>query len=159
MELTPRQNKCVNRLLSRKGGAVRAVFACTDWFYVSECDLATVAKYKWHINTEGYVRTSFKVDGKNRYLLLHTLILKAKKGQLIDHKDRNKLNNTRDNIRISNHSQNGYNRETKGVRQLSSGNWMARIFVAGKEVSLGTYPTFEWAKKASLEAKKVYGAY
>jgi hypothetical protein len=52
-------------------------------------------------------------DGNARKL--HRVILNATNDQLIDHKDGNGLNNTKENLRVATKSQNGANRKSKGV--------------------------------------------
>ena len=51
------------------------------------------------------------VNRRNSFVLMHRLILAAKRGQRIDHRDRNGLNNQRMNLRFCTQSQNMANRE------------------------------------------------
>lgn len=72
-----------------------------------------------------YVRCNFIQDGKRRKEYLHRLIMDCPSGKVVDHKSRNTLDNTRENLRIVDHSQNMANRGLtkanktgfKGVRQ------------------------------------------
>jgi hypothetical protein len=73
---------------------------------VSDVDFDRINAAKWHLNKHGYVAGYFE----RKMQLMHRVILNAKKGQLVDHKDRNKINNTRDNIRITTASANSHNK-------------------------------------------------
>lgn len=54
----------------------------------------------------------YAVNGKGaKKMFMHRLILGAMKGQKVDHKDGNGLNNLRNNIRTATASQNGANRQ------------------------------------------------
>src|SRR5204863_9695346 len=69
---------------------------------VDDQDFDLVSKFKWFRHKEGYaVSTVTLPDGRKGSLLMHRLILGAKKGQLTDHEDWNRLNNQRYNIRIA----------------------------------------------------------
>lgn len=62
-------------------------------------DLERVLKYKWRYESEwGYVSTGNSI-GKN-YIMLQNFILNIK-GELIDHIDRNTLNNRKNNLKLS----------------------------------------------------------
>lgn len=79
-------------------------------------------------------------------LLMHRIIMDAQTGQLVDHIDRNPLNNQRDNLRICTRAQNAMNRtgrqgvtsQFKGVF-LWEGSWRAQIKADGKIVKLGSF--------------------
>lgn len=76
-----------------------------DYALVDQIDYENVKKYTWGI-LNGYC--SGKVDNKRTYL--HSFILgKAPKGQVIDHLDQNRLNNTRANLRFATLGQNSQN--------------------------------------------------
>lgn len=86
-----------------------------DWRWAS--------KYKWHLRGRGYVSRvkciGRRPDGRTicKTLYLHREILKATKGQQVDHIDRDKLNNRRSNLRFCNNSDNHLN-APKRVRFL-----------------------------------------
>lgn len=84
----------------------------------------------------------------------------------IDHRDTNRSNNRWINLRLATKSQNGANRHPqrnnhsgiKGVRQMRSGRWEARIRINDKPTYLGRYDTAEEAKTAYLKvALKHFG--
>lgn len=80
----------------------------------------------------------------------------------IDHIDGNRANNRITNLRKANRSQNGKNRGLlasnksghTGVRQTSSGTWMASITANGKRLYLGTFRLKEEAVVARNKAER-----
>jgi hypothetical protein len=62
----------------------------------------------WLLPSEGTVTCFFA--GSRKHWILSRLILNAKKGQFVDHRNRNVLDNTRQNLRIVTRSQNQLNR-------------------------------------------------
>ena len=93
------------------------------------------------------------------FLGLDNIVGSTQKGaDVIDHKDRNKLNNCVDNLRITNQSGNHYNRSNvKGYcwRAIPQ-KYQARIRVNYKFISLGYYATEDEARTAYLEGKRKY---
>jgi hypothetical protein len=79
------------------------------------------------------------------------------KTQIIDHIDRNPLNNILTNLRIVSHQQNTFNKISKGYSwSKRDNNWKAQIRVNYKKMYLGSYDTEEEARQAYLEAKAKY---
>lgn len=91
------------------------------------------------------------------FISMHYLVA----GEGYDHKDRNGLNNQRDNLRKATPSQNAANClprgmwKTKGVKRQNR-KWIARITVNQKYIHLGTYDDFNDAAKAYNEAATKY---
>jgi hypothetical protein len=91
---------------------------------------------------------------------MHRVIMSDPQG-MVDHKDRNPLNNQRSNLRCANHSTNGANAGIrsdnksghKGVSYVKSrGNFLAQIRINGKTKNLGRFPTAIEASRAYAEA-------
>jgi len=75
----------------------------------------------------------------------------------IDHIDRNRLNNHISNLRVVTNQQNNFNAGAKGYSWSKIMNsWRARIKINYKEIDLGYFEKEEDARKAYLEAKKIY---
>jgi len=73
----------------------------------------------------------------------------------IDHIDRNKLNNSIENLRVVTHTQNQWNRNGKGY-YFRKGKYAARIIVDGKHKHLGLFETEYEAHQTYLDAKAKY---
>lgn len=123
---------------------------------VSDEDYEWLNVRKWSLNSKGYAVAGFK----EKVLRMHRVIMQAETGQLINHINRNRADNQRENLRFATHGLNSRNR--KGAS--SSGlNWNARyeawyvsikITVEGKlkKISLGYF-------KEEDEASKAYKVY
>ena len=99
----------------------------------------------------GYFRVYL---GKGEYTYLHRLIVNAQKGDIVDHIDRNRQNNTRENLRIVTRATNNYNKEVKnklgrGIYFDKFGNrFRACISHENKTLKLGSFKTLIEAKEA-----------
>jgi len=122
---------------------------------IDAADADFVLSRSWGVMRSPKRRAVYAV-GKSvgvRDKLLHRLLLNAPRHLLVDHIDRNGLNNRRSNIRLCTSSQNQFNRESarpglfKGVYQNRSGFYV-RIGHEGKSLYGGTYPTAEEAARA-----------
>jgi len=91
--------------------------------------------------------------------LHHVIIGKPPKGKMVDHIDRNGLNNRRENLRLTTNSQNQRNSkgsskssQYKGVyRDISNNKWAANIGHEGKVIYIGS---FTCEKEAALAYNK-----
>lgn len=100
---------------------------------------------------------------------MHRLILGAPKGVLVDHRDRNTLNNRRSNLRLASNSQNARNQvsargasEYKGVApyQWSNTPWLAQIGHEGRKIRIGQYETEQQAARAyDCKATEFFGEF
>jgi len=76
---------------------------------------------------------------------------------MIDHIDRDRLNNNIENLRVVTHSQNMCNTDAKGYTfHKATGKYMAEICVDGKKKNLGYFVTENDAHQAYLLAKEKY---
>lgn len=109
---------------------------------VDTADVPCLAAHHWMYHPTGY--TVAAIQGKTVYL--HRFLMAAQRGQLVDHIDGDKLNNTRANLRLVTPRQNTQNQrprrhassQYKGVSQRGS-RWQARIRVNGTQINLGTF--------------------
>ena len=129
-------------------------------FFFDKEDYGIVSNYCWHLSVDGYV-TSNTPTG---LIKLHRLLLDFPKDP-VDHKDRNKLNNRRENLRIVSNRQNALNSSvnknntsgTTGVYFDKSRNkWVAVIKTYGKTIHLGRFVQKEDAIKARLQGELKY---
>jgi predicted ATPase len=73
--------------------------------------------------------------------------------EIVDHKDLNRLNNTKNNLRQSSHAKNlantfNKNEKEKGVYIQKNGFYRSAIVLNKKHISLGNYKTIEEASAA-----------
>ncbi len=78
---------------------------------VDDSDYDYLSQWRWFMDKDGYaVRFIEDASGKTVAVLMHRVILEAKKGELGDHIDRNRKNNQRSNLRITDFRGNSLNR-------------------------------------------------
>lgn len=98
---------------------------------VSADDVYKVEMNSWRLDSHGYAIKSIKENGKTKNISLHHVVYKKpSKGMVIDHINRNKLDNRRENLREVSHSINSANRKINrskdslfrypGVRQIKN---------------------------------------
>jgi hypothetical protein len=125
--------------------------------------LELVKKYKWY-EKNGYVRGAKACD--NNKIFLHRLITNCPNNMVIDHINKDTLDNRLSNLRICTQKDNARNRDYiksnkhVGVKLVASGNYQACITVNYKTIYLGTFSEFECAVQARLDAEiKYFGEY
>jgi len=78
--------------------------------YFDESDRHLIEKYKWNVDSKAKGNIKY-VTSNRRKFRLHRIIMGITDPKImIDHKDRNGLNNTRENLRIATNSQNQMNK-------------------------------------------------
>lgn len=135
--------------------------AAKDGYAIVSLQDQWVEKYKWHKTNSGYAAA--RING--RLITLHRFILEEPSGGEVDHINRNKLDNRRENLRIVDHSTNSFNTDlrstnTSGYRGVSyhkaAKKYAAYITCSGKRQHLGLYLAPEDAYKAYLKARNKY---
>jgi len=97
---------------------------------------------------------------KRKTFYIHRLIAGAKKGEEVDHIDRDKFDNRELNLRISNRSQNAANKKSNGYFEITERKLSKPFRVRLKIEFIGYYETKEEAQKAYREAHiKKYGKF
>ena len=145
----------VKLLVYQNGMVLRFHKGTTNKYIVKGWNLAHC-----HIDDGGYKRLNL---AKKSYKV-HRIIACAFLGydlqndiRVIDHIDRNKLNNSISNLRIVTRQQNNFNTNSKGVRyDKRYNNYQSRICVDGKSFHLGIFQTEDEARQAYLIAKQKY---
>ena len=98
---------------------------------------------------------------------MHRLVTNAPKGKIVDHINRNSLDNRLDNLRVCDQSVNIMNRELlksnksghKGVfwcNNLVTPKWKSKIEIRYKTIHLGYFDTYEEAVIAREQTEKQY---
>lgn len=126
---------------------------------VDNDDYQLLSKHKWtaHVmNGVSYAVRRTKVNGKFTNISMHRVIMNADESVIIDHKNRDGLDNRRANLRIATKSQNAINSKNRiGTSSKYRGvtydkindKWKAYIRVKGKQKTIGR---FDSEKEAAL---------
>lgn len=124
-----------------------------------------VNSYKWCYSNSGYAMRGYREGNKVKTLLMHHLIIGIPlKGYEVDHINRNKLDNRKENLRVIPHSQNMKNQSKRKSKSGYTGVWLhkntgkyeARITVDYKTIYLGVYNTAEEASEIYNQARQKY---
>ena len=144
---------------------------------VSTSVLPIVIEFSWYLGKDGYPVAYRSVDGSirmGRGSKLHIFLLKHrtklyKEKVVIDHINRNKLDNRLDNLRICTPKQNSYNTTRpknskynyKGIRkQGKSGKWIATASKDGSKFEIKDIATEkEAAEIYDVMAEELFGKY
>lgn len=126
----------------------------------SEEDYVPLKQFSWYKSGE-YVKMTSSDWRLHRYVMIELMKKDVPRGMVVDHINRNKFDNRRENLRIIQSSQNSQNRSKSnkasskfhGVCVVKkTGNFRARITDKGKVISIGTFST-------ELEAAAAYDLY
>ena len=116
-----------------------------------------VKDIKWYKGADGYV--------KNKKLgMLHRYLLSASESQVVDHIDRNKLNNRISNLRYCSTAENQMNRSIhknnstglRGIRKTPSNKYRVDIGVNNKKIYIGIFESLQDAIAARQQAEIDY---
>lgn len=122
-------------------------------------DYASLARYKWDINSQGYAQRRARNAGARKTVFVHREVVGAKPGEIVDHVNRNPLDCRKANLRIATPTQNNMNQRAprrkkhgvrfKGVYKNRKGKtYSAKL--CGKHV--GNFPTEVEAAQAYNKA-------
>lgn len=135
---------------------------------VDDEDYPLLNRFNWWAFKSRYTYyAQARIGGK--MVLVHRLIMPARKNQIIDHKDNNGLNNQKNNLRVcsfSQNNQNSKNREhnTSGFRGVHYNRrdkmYYCRIGNKGKRLFVGCFKdSTEAAKAYDVKAKELHGQF
>ncbi len=120
-------------------------------------DYPKIAQHNWR-KTDDYVYAM--IDGRRK--AIHRVIIDCPEGMVVDHINRNPLDNRKCNLRICTPLQNSWNKihsrfktEHRGIIKLKN-EWVVRICVNYEIITIGRYKNFEDAVDARLKAEKFY---
>jgi len=124
-----------------------------EFALVDDADYSRVTQYPWHVNHDGRVVGNVG----DKVIFLNRFLMNPRDDEEVDHKNRDKLDHQRCNLRICDSSQNKMNRpgkgrvsKYKGVTLYRPKNlWRARISAYGKHFFIGYF-------KDEVEAARAY---
>lgn len=99
-------------------------------------------------------------------IIMHRLIMNAPEGISVDHKNLNRADNRKSNLRLATSQQQQYNQRSRGGTSSYKGvswkrnRWCAKMNVDGKSLYIGMFLTEEEAAKAyDKKAKEIHGEF
>lgn len=123
-------------------------------------DFKRVSRIRWSHHTKGYAFAT--INGKS--VMLHNFILRrpASRFIVVDHKNRDRLDNRKANLEVKTQAENVRNRPIDrrnksgclGVTWHAAANkWAARLFIKGKAMWLGVFDEVKDACAARIAAE------
>lgn len=122
-------------------------------FMIDTEDIDVLGNSLWCYNHHGYI--------KNNKGMLHRAVMRAKPNELVDHKDHNKADCRKSNLRMATKTQNGQNMRihptnTSGYKGViwnkKNKKWMAFIIINGKSTYLKSFTDKKQAAAAYNKA-------
>ena len=139
-------------------------FVNGEKFYFDLEDYDKIKNFYWE-NNHGYAVARIYESENQKYIYMHRLILNAKNGEVVDHINRNRLNNLKNNLRITDNFGNARNasiakNNTSGITGVvfdkRYNQWIAQITINYQNKRLGSFVNKEDAIRARLYAEKEY---
>lgn len=118
----------------------------SELIFVSNKDFEWLSQYKWHLNN-GYAHNK-----KLGYM--HRLIAQTPAGYVTDHKNLNRLDNRRENLRTATRSQNAANKPLRNPIHWHKRSWRTCIRKDGKiywKYSMDVHKLIEWRRQKAIE--------
>lgn len=140
---------------------------------VDRSDINLVANFKWYLNSNGYPSTFGTYDDTIKFprpVPLHRILFgQLDEGYVVDHINRDKMDNRRHNLRVCTSLQNSYNKSKlkgqryKGVTKHETKNrvtYIASISKDGVKHEIKDIQTEEEAAKIyDMMAEQLFGEY
>lgn len=114
----------------------------------------------WYEDKDGYLVSSYYFNGTRRFVRFHRIIMHAEPQQCVDHINKNKADNRKQNLRLCQRSENDRNRtvystNTSGVSGVcfdkQRNKWVASITLNRSKIFIGRFDAKEDAIKARLD--------
>ncbi len=133
---------------------------------IDKNDFDKIKDYYFYLDNKGYVRGyKNRKQGTNKKFLHHIIIGNPPEKHVVDHIDRNPLNNKKSNLRIVNRSINAINSNASkknrlGIRgvywETANSKYRARVKRNGKAIHLGYYKDLKVAQRVVEDFNKKY---
>jgi hypothetical protein len=157
-EMASASNKKVNKFELLQDYGIGYTTNTNSCFMFDLDDFEIIKNSTWFESDQGYVLTR---DKTGRFIRLHRYVmgLGENDSPIIDHINRNKMDNRKCNLRITNKQLNGINRGCninnrighKGIQQCKNGKFVARIVRNGKDIYIGCFKELKDAITAREE--------
>jgi hypothetical protein len=147
---------------------VVSVFALVD-----EDDFPALIRHRWRLDSRGYavrnVRYGPRREGRQRAILMHREILGLRPGDGVktDHRNRDPLDNRRENLRVCTYAENNQNVPARGGSSEYRGvswnkrarRWTATVRLRGKQHHLGYFDDELEAAGAAADFRREHMPY
>lgn len=139
-----------------------------DFALVDDADYEAVLAHRWHRGSGGDAQRNVKRDDRWTTESLHVFLMGKRFGYEVDHKNGNKLDNRRENLRWATDAENARNCKRKGASSRFKGVtwaegkrlWRVRIMFLGKGVHVGYFTNEEDAARAyDRKALELFGEF
>lgn len=132
-------------------------------------DLPIIESRSWYVDKDGYLSSSYYYLGVLRIVRFHRIVAHPKPGQQVDHRNKNRADNRKQNLRCCNSVDNNRNRgrystNTSGITGVTFDKkrekWTATIMFNHKRIFIGRFQKKEDAVVARLEAEvRLFGEF
>lgn len=138
---------------------------------IDDEDYIKIKDYNWRVYDNGYAQDTVwdKYNKICKTIKMHRIIMDSAYGDLVDHKNHNKLDNRKENLRTTNHGGNNKNKKKQfkdGVTSKYKGvskngdNWEVKITNNNISIYLGVYSNEEVAGHVyNMNAEKLHGEF
>ena len=135
----------------------------TSEFLFDVEDLPLIENRDWYRDKDGYLVNCYYYNGRRRFTRFHRIVMHAKPKQFVDHINRNRADNRKQNLRCCKYAENDRNRgiyssNKSGVAGVyydkQRRKWVANISYYRKRVFLGRFELKEDAVAARLAKEK-----
>lgn len=113
---------------------------------IDKDDEERILSINWHYHNQGYAK-GWVFDNS---VYLHRFILRAKKGEYVDHANGDKLDNRKSNIRICTQSQNLLNKRNISIKKTSSFKGVSLCKMTGRWIAFGTTGEYSTSGKRKV---------
>ena len=167
MQRVPDHGMCANyrpRLATPEGQVKQIPLGDGFYAYVDAADYEWLSQ--WTCSLHGGYAGRME---KRKVILMHRQIMRPPEGMVVDHQNRNKLDNTRANLRVCTHAENARNRgkpRDASSRFIGvgydkySGKYYARLYHEGTSLFVGYYTDeIEAAREHDHKAVEMFGEF
>jgi len=162
---------CLYQIAGRFFNYVRRIkLTKGQWAVVDDEDYKRVSQHKWCVNNDGYaVRGEYMGNHRTKAILMHRFLARTPDGLETDHRNTDRLDNRKSNLRTATKQQNQMNSrkltrassQYKGVSyDKRSSRWDARIKVNYRSRLIGLFTSEIAAAMAyDIAARDLFGEY